>query len=125
MKNLFNENGFGYRIENDSITIIDYNHDSKNIIIPEKINGLPVKTIGNGAFYDNELTSVIIPDSVKTIDDDAFAYNKLTSVIIPDSVKTIDDYAFADNQLTNVVIPNSVKTIGENAFDKSVKIIRE
>jgi uncharacterized repeat protein (TIGR02543 family) len=73
-------------------------------------------TIFYGAFYNNLLTSVTIPDSVTTIDGDAFAGNLLASVTIPNSVTTIGDYAFARNLLASVTIPNSVTTIGVEAF---------
>ena len=43
--------------------------------------------------------------------------NQLTSVIIPNSVTSIGNYAFGHgNQLTSVVIPDSVISIGEGAF---------
>ena len=59
-------------------------------------------TIGDGAFLDNQLTSVVIPDSVTTIGHRAFEGNQLTSVVIPDSVIAISWSAFEDNQLTEV-----------------------
>jgi len=49
------------------ITIISYKGKSKDIVIPDKIEGLPVVAIGNCAFYKNQITNIIIPDSVKTI----------------------------------------------------------
>jgi len=41
-----------------------------------------VTSIGNGAFRDNQLTSITIPDSVRTIGINAFANNPVTSVAI-------------------------------------------
>ena len=92
------------------------NTTEKNIIIPDNFNDVAVETIGKDAFKDNELTEVIIPNSVKIIGDAAFHTNKLTEVIIPNSVKSIGDNAFWNNQLTQVNIGNSVKSIGESAF---------
>ena len=90
---------------------------SVDVVIPSSINGVPVTTIGEGAFSGNNLTSVVIPDSVTTIEGGAFQNNNLTSVVIPDSVTTIGDWAFAANNLISVVIPDSVTTIGNSAFD--------
>ncbi len=87
-----------------------------DVVMPSSINGVPVTTIGNGAFYPNNLTSVVIPNSVTTIGVQAFSSNNLTSVVIPNSVTTIGDYAFELNNLTSVVIPDSVTTIGNYAF---------
>ena len=75
-----------------------------------------VTSIGDYAFSENSLTSVIIPNSVKTIGEEAFFNNLLTSVTIGNSVTSIGDYAFSENSLEEVTIPNSVKTIGEEAF---------
>ena len=82
--------------------IIDYLGDDGNLIIPGTINGEIVISIGGGAFENNDLTSVTIPNSVTQI----------------------GRFAFQDNQLTEVTIPNSVTEIGWEAFDYSVEILR-
>ena len=97
--------------------ITDYiNTTEKNIIIPDNFDGVDVTSIGNRAFDGNDLTEVIIPNSVKSIGQSAFDENKLTEVIIPNSVTSIGENAFYDNELTEVIIPNSVKIIGGGAF---------
>ena len=73
-------------------------------------------SIGNAAFYNNDLISLTIPDGVTSILASAFAENNLTSVTIPDSVTSIGGYAFWYNSLTTVIIGNSVTIIGDNAF---------
>ena len=78
-----------------------------------------VTSIGSAAFrYCVELTSVLIPDSVMTIGDSAFyGCAGLISVTIPDSVITIGNNAFGDcTGLTSVTIGESVTTIGDSAF---------
>ena len=87
-----------------------------DVVIPNMIDGIDITTIGDRAFYNNQLTSVVIPNSVITIGNNAFQANQLTSVVIPDSVTTIGSDAFAGNQLTSVTIPNSVIKIGNYAF---------
>ena len=78
-----------------------------------------VKEIKDYTFYNcNELTSIIIPDSVTLIGNDVFeeCYS-LTNIIIPDSVTSIGDNTFYDcSSLTTIIIPNSVTSIGDSAF---------
>ena len=65
--------------------------------------GAGVKNIGEAAFANNQLKSVIIPDSVRTIGKAAFRVNKLELVTIPSSVESIGISAFHENkQLSSV-----------------------
>ena len=75
-----------------------------------------VRNIGRQAFTNNQLTSITIPDSVTTIGSGAFERNPLTSVTIPDSVTSIGFRAFWGNQLTSITIGNNVATIESQAF---------
>jgi hypothetical protein len=106
---------FNYEIA-VGITITGYTGTGDTVDIPPEINGKPVTAIGGSAFYNNQLISVIIPNSVTFIGNYAFSTNQLADVIIPDSVTIIGERAFYNNQLTNVIIPNSVAFIGDNAF---------
>jgi hypothetical protein len=93
-----------------------YYGSDKNLVIPNKVNGLAVICIGENAFSGKQLTSVTIPNSVTAIREGAFRNNELTSIAIPNSVTYIDDDAFISNKLTSVVIPNSVTFLGYRAF---------
>jgi hypothetical protein len=83
-----------------------------SIIIPDS-----VITIGEGAFAESYLNSVIIGNNVTTIGNSAFDFcSSLTSIIIPDSVTTISFLAFRSSHLTSIIIPDSVTSLGEGAF---------
>ncbi len=89
------------------------------IVIPDSHEGLPVKEIGDSAFYCcTGLTSITIPNSVTSIGSSAFSNcTGLTSITLPNSVTSIGDEAFyACYSLTSVQIPNSVTSIGSAAF---------
>ena len=91
-----------------------------DIIIRDDYDGLPVKAINTNAFYYNDnVTSVTIPDSVTSIGSSAFnGCGELTSVRIGSNVKTIGNYAFyMCNKLRDITIPDSVTNIAYNAFD--------
>ena len=81
----------------NTITITRYIGAGGAVNIPATINGLPVTSIGESAFWETALTGVTIPDSVTSIGDLAFEECfTLTNVTIPDSVTSIGDYAFVD-----------------------------
>jgi hypothetical protein len=104
-------------------TVVGYTGNSKTVVIPSNIFGIPVTSIGESAFSGNNLTSVVIPNSVTSIGSSAFSHpysrNNLTSVVIPNSVTSIGSSAFARNNLTSVVIGNSVTSIGSSAFSSN------
>ena len=65
---------YSYTSSGTGITITGYSGEGGAITIPDEIDGLPVTSIGNFAFYlCTGLTSVTIPDSVTSIGYDAFA----------------------------------------------------
>ena len=110
---------FTYTSDGSSITITKYVGPDGIVIIPAKIEGLPVTTIGAGAFSDcSGLTTLSIPDSVTTIGDSAFSdCSGLTTLNIPDNVNSIGNYVFQGcSGLTTLNIPNNVNSIGIYMF---------
>lgn len=85
-----------------------------DLVVPEG-----VVSLGNGFNdYDN-LTSVVMPDSVLNIGDNAFyACEYLNNVVLSKNLVTIGGSAFRQcTRLNNVVIPDTVRSIGERAFE--------
>ncbi|MCL1958406.1 MAG: leucine-rich repeat domain-containing protein, partial [Spirochaetes bacterium] len=68
------------------IEITKYTGNKKQVVIPSKIQEIPVTVIGEAAFREKKLTGVTIPEGVTVIEDRAFSKNQLTSVTIPNSV---------------------------------------
>ena len=94
-----------WKFDPDTGTLLRYNGPDKKIVIPAEINGVSVTSIGNYAFSNNQLTSVIIPNSVTSIKWWTFSNNRLTSAVIPDSITRIEAGAFYNNRLTSVALP--------------------
>ena len=110
---------FTYTTNNGALTITGYNGSGGPIIIPNKINGLRVTSIGQYAFFNcSSLTSVTIPDTVISIEALAFLYcSGLKNVSIPDSLTSIGDYAFVCcSSLLSISIPDNVTNVGDYAF---------
>ena len=103
-------NGVGYYYEADTSTGIS---SETNIIIPDTINGITVKAIGESAFANiNNVESIVLPDTVETIDYEAFKYNSMRSIKLSNKLKSINERAFLScMNLTQVVIPSSVTYI--------------
>ena len=102
--------GFGPAIDGDAFGVL---------VIPEKIDGKPVRGIGNGAFEGRSgLTSVTIPESVTNIGRCAFnRCSGLKSLNIPSGVTGIGGFAFFGCEgLTSLTLPKRMTSIGEFAF---------
>ena len=88
--------------------------DLTTVVIPDSVT-----CIVDAAFYGcSSLTEIVIPNSVTSIGDDAFSHcSSLKNIVIPNSVTSIGEGAFSHcYSLKNVVIPNGVTSIGDKAF---------
>nr|WP_253197421.1 leucine-rich repeat protein [Clostridium algidicarnis] len=103
--------------EGQSITDIGENAFAKmgliSLIIPEGLNGLVIEA---GAFQENELKRVFIPEGVSEILTFSFYKNDLIYVDFPGTVKKIGNQAFADNKLVSVTISKGQDTICLDRF---------
>ena len=108
-----------YYLNNGAIMITKYTGDNPNVIIPETINGYPVRKIYKNAFEDMDLVSVTLPSTLKSIGYKAFYKNNLTNVVFPEGLITIGDSAFANNEISSIVLPSTLKSIGEKAFESN------
>ena len=122
---------FIYTTNNGTITITGYTGPGGAVTIPSAINGPPVTSIGDDAFYYcTGLTSVAIPDSVTSIVSDAFVdCFSLMSITVDTNnpaYSSVDGVLFDKSQTTliecpggragNYTVPDGVTSIGENAF---------
>ncbi len=95
------------------------NVDSKNTVYTS-VNGVVfTKDKTKLLMYPRGKTeeSYNIPNTVKTIGESAFIDAKITSIVIPSSVKTLEDWCFGRATLTSVTLPNNITSIGNGPFD--------
>ena len=72
-----------------------YAKPGAHLVIPAKLGGKAVASLGVNALQGYDFTTVTIPSTVTYIGYHAFAYCRyLKSVKLPDSVKTVAHYAF-------------------------------
>ena len=106
-------------IDDNSITIINYDGDEKDLTIPSEIDGKTVKRIGYGAFAEcKSIETLVIPDTIVAIGDYAFSQcSQLSEITIPDSVVALGQYSLAGcSSLTSVEIPNGISAIPYATF---------
>jgi hypothetical protein len=110
---------FTFTTNNGTLTITGYTGPGGTVVIPDRINDVPVTSIGDYAFmYQTGISEVTISSNVTSIGYTAFYYcTGLTNVIIPDGLAFIADSAFYYcPNLVHVEIPRSVIYIGGIAF---------
>ena len=128
--------------EEDGVRIIEYNGSEEAVVIPEFIQGKPVRVIGFHAFWCNyDVRSMVLPQNLRMIAQSAFnscenlekleipygteiigissfrSCRRLKTLILPSSVKEIGVHAFCNcTNLREVAIPDSVQRISKDAF---------
>ena len=128
--------------------VINYEGTAKRVKIADEYMGVAVKKIGDSAFSQTDVISVLLPDPVTEIgnlafcDCDALTYLDLSSVIsigneafqscyllarvdLGEQLQTVGDYAFrSDGSLSELELPTSVTSIGYNAFDGCTSLVQ-
>ncbi len=114
--------GFEYEIVNGEATITGYTGSQSVIETPLSIDGYPVVSIGERAFYYNDLITIInISEGVTSLGDFAFeSCYSLVRINLPLSLKKIGLNCFYnDYNLKQLTIPENVEKIDSSAFEYS------
>lgn len=95
---------------------------SGDLVIPDMIDGLPVRKIADDAFaVCQSLTSVSIPSSVREVGAGAFRWcTSLTNVTFAEGVASVGPEAFSNCvKLTSITFPKSLAYLGRDCFEKT------
>ncbi|MEE1155130.1 MAG: leucine-rich repeat protein, partial [Acutalibacteraceae bacterium] len=114
---------------NTELEITTYNGTSTDIVIPDVISnseidnleGKPVTSIANGVFKQKGLTSVVLGVNIVTIGDNAFYSNNISALDLSKCVNlvSIGAGAFGYNKaMAQLQLPSNLKIIGNNAFEQ-------
>ncbi len=98
----------------------------QNVTIPSTVsNGgktYIVERIGQYAFDEPGLLSVVLPNTIKSIGQFAFRSSSIERIELPIGLESIEAYAFSEcKSLKSVVLPNTIKikSIGSYAFSET------
>ncbi|WP_298426214.1 leucine-rich repeat domain-containing protein [uncultured Kordia sp.] len=119
----FSADGFNYRINGVNPNTVELRGGGTGIldlVLPSVTTknsiSFTVSAIGNRAFINRGINSVILPSNIVTIGAEVFELNNLTTIALPASVITIGSDAFLNNSLSQITFSSGPETIGSNAF---------
>lgn len=110
---------FEYLVYETYVAIDRYIGNASEVIVPEKLENLPVKVV-DGFYYNNNesIKKITLPESIVIIENAAFQdCFALEEINIPEGVTKIGSDAFESCiSLSSLTIPKNVTEIGDNAF---------
>ncbi len=110
---------FTFTAANGAVTLRTYDGTADTLSVPAELAGLPVRTLGERLFANNQtLREVTLPDSITKLEREVFAgCTALTSVSLPANLRDLPDRAFFGcTKLQTIVLPDTLQTMGEGCF---------
>lgn len=91
---------------------------SNDVVVPDMVDGQSVVGIRGDVFYNTDIYSIVLPETIDTIRGHAFeSCTNLHKIQMSKKLKYIGASAFSEcNSLEAVDLPESVTYIGSNAF---------
>ena len=141
---------FQLNSDGESYSVIECDKDtSGEVVVPDKVNGIPVTCIYKECFYDcKNIVSVKLPDTITDIEQAAFTNcESLKEINLPNEINDFGVQVFLDcysleeiklpenlevipwrafmfcTSLISIDIPNSVTVIGEDAFQYCYSLV--
>ncbi|MBP0973324.1 MAG: leucine-rich repeat protein [Oscillospiraceae bacterium] len=121
-----------YRVYSTYAEVSDFDWKCPDAVvtIPNTVNGLPVISIGNGAFKHlkyadapSSLEEVVLPAGLISIGSSAFMGSTIVTMDIPDSVDSFGSWAFCEcENLTSVKLPKYCKELPHCMFSDCPKL---
>lgn len=117
---------FKIEVTDHKLTITEYLGDDPEVIIPQKLNEITVKAIGDEAFRGSDVTRVTIPEGVESIGWFAFsACRSLREIKIPATVTSVGYGAFDYCSPSLTIICEKGSYIEAYAKSWGIKVITE
>ena len=116
--------GVEYAVSQDGryAEVVGYSGTSRNVIIADTYNNLPVTRIAEQAFEGKKIKTVVIPNTVTHIGNYAFIFSYVTDIYIHSCIMSIGNQAFADcDRLEEITVDAKneyYSSIDGNLYDK-------
>lgn len=109
---------FIYTIDQDEVRIEAYTGEKENVIVPDEIEGKPVTSMGNNAFYEKTVRCVTLPDSIREMGHHTFGgCTHLVYASMPESLEVLPDATFESCfRLRDPGLCDGLKKIEQTAF---------
>lgn len=113
------EESFVYKKESDFAVITGYTGKEKQICVPPRLGGLPVRTIREKAFADTECQTVVLSPGIYEVEKWAFKNSRLKQLYLYDDLEKISDYAFQNCDMLQTLHINAIEApaYSGNYFD--------
>lgn len=86
-----------YTVRGGGAVVDGLSADRDEVVVPDRLDGLPVKELGCYSFGGMDMCAVRLPDTLERIGAYAFSgCEELQAVVIPGSVRCMDETAFED-----------------------------
>ncbi|MDE6380416.1 MAG: leucine-rich repeat domain-containing protein, partial [Muribaculaceae bacterium] len=93
---------------------------TRNPVIPNTVmyddKEYPIVTIGESAFFNSKIDSVVLGENVKTIEEFAFLRCRALDITLNEGLETIGTEAFENCEFETLILPSTLKSIGDYAF---------
>ena len=113
---------FEYKeLEDGTLEITGYKGSDTKVVVPAKIDGKTVTSIGEVAFKGrSDMTGIELPSGLTNISRYAFgSCSSLTSIRIPSGVTSMAEYVFSGcSSLTSIELPSGLTSIANGTFDE-------
>ena len=96
----------------------------EKLVIPEEIEGLPVRGFSQGSFQTAPIKELVLPKSIRVMTDEGFSGNQtLEAVSFSEGTESISFRAFADcTHLKEVHLSSTIRTIEHDVFSNTALV---
>lgn len=122
---VYTENGLQYVVGEEGTTVVGYEGEPVQIVIPETLAGKSVVAIGEEAFYQcDSLEKVKLPASIRTLGISSFeGCEQLTEINLPEGLERVEQNALSQTGIEEIHLPASCTFFNEWMNMTNLKMI--